>query len=171
MANWSSFTLSTEEIINRINELLQPVLWAEGVEVVETVLYRPRRGRSVLRLFLDHPRGGITLEEISRISRVVSELLDVHDLIPESYTLEVSSPGLTRELKKPEDYRRYAGRLVRITTRSPVAGRQVHQGVLQGLEEGMVSLLAGSDTTSIPLTDIARARLELDVKTEGKGDR
>ena len=68
------------------------------------------------------------------MSRVVGELLDVHDLISSSYTLEVSSPGLTRELKKPRDYERYTGRLVRLITRSPWQGKQVHRGILKGLE-------------------------------------
>ncbi len=162
---------STEEIIARLEELLQPVLFIEGLELVETVLNRPHRGRSTLRLFLDRP-GGITLEEITRVSRIVSQLLDVHDLIPESYTLEVSSPGLTRELKKPEDYARYAGRLVRVTTKTPWEGRQVHRGILKGLEEDRVCIDTGEAAVScIPLVEIAKARLDLDLKTEAKGAR
>ena len=161
---------STEEIIGRLEELLQPVLFIEGLELVETVLARPHRARSTLRLFLDR-KGGITLEEITRVSRIVSQLLDVHDLIPESYTLEVSSPGLTRELKKPEDYARYAGRLVRLTTKTLWEGRQVHQGILKGLEEDKVCIEAGETLSRIPLAEIARARLDIDLKTEAKGAR
>jgi len=154
---------STEEIVKRINELLQPLLEAQGVELVETVLLRPRRGRSTLRIFLDRP-GGITLDELTRLSRVAGGLLEVHDLIPESYHLEVSSPGLTRELKQVADYRRYVGRLVRLTTRAPWEGRQVHRGILQGLEEGEVYLQEGGTVCRIPLKEIARARLEIDWK-------
>jgi len=153
----------TEEIIVKLQELIQPLLEAQGLELVETQLLRPRRGRGTLRLFLDRP-GGITLEDITRISRVVGELLDVHDLIPGSYNLEVSSPGLTRELKKPADYQRYVGRLVRITTRAPWEGRQVHRGILQGLEDDLVCLKEGEALSRIPLQDIARARLDLDLK-------
>jgi ribosome maturation factor RimP len=157
----------TEEIIVKLQELIQPLLEAQGLELVETQLLRPRRGRGTLRLFLDRP-GGITLEDITRISRVVGELLDVHDLIPGSYNLEVSSPGLTRELKKPADYQRYVGRLVRITTRAPWEGRQVHRGILQGLEDDMVCLKEGEALSRIPLQDIARARLDLDLKNFAK---
>src|SRR4030042_231776 len=110
-----------------------------AVTGVQTCALPISRGRASLRLFLDR-EGGITLEELARLSRVVGELLDVHDPIPGSYNLEVSSPGLTRELKKPGDYRRYVGRLVRLTTRTPVAGRQGHVGILQGLEGGQVPL-------------------------------
>ncbi len=157
----------TKEIIVKLQELIQPLLEAQGLELVEAQLLRPRRGRGTLRLFLDRP-GGITLEDITRISRVVGELLDVHDLIPGAYNLEVSSPGLTRELKKPADYQRYVGRLVRITTRSLWEGRQVHRGILQGLEDDLVCLKEGEALSRIPLQDIARARLDLDLKNISK---
>jgi len=134
---------------------------------VDLELHRARRGRTLLRIFLDRP-GGITLEEITRFSRVAGELLDVHDLIPESYNLEVSSPGLTRELKKPRDYERYAGRLVRLTTRSVINGRQVHRGILLGLEADVVTLEEEGQVRSIPLGEIARARLDIDMKKMSK---
>ncbi|MFZ2088126.1 MAG: ribosome maturation factor RimP, partial [Desulfobaccales bacterium] len=104
--------------------------------------------------------GGITLEEITRVSKVVGELLDVHELISSSYTLEVSSPGLTRKLKEPRDYERYTGRLVRLTTRSPWQGKQVHRGILQGLAGEEVTLTEGESVVRIPLEEIAKARLD-----------
>ena len=116
-------------IAARVEELIQPLLVAQGVELVEVQYHRPPRGRASLRLFLDR-EGGITLEELARLSRVVGDLLDVHDPIPGSYTLEVSSPGLTRALKKPADYQRYVGRLVRLTTRAPING--THYGHHRG---------------------------------------
>jgi ribosome maturation factor RimP len=158
---------STQEIVAKVNELLEPLLVAQGLELVETQLLRPRRGRSTLRLFLDRP-GGITLEEITRVSRVAGELLEVHDLIPESYNLEVSSPGLTRALKKPGDFRRYVGRLVRVTTRSLINGRQVHQGILTEAADDQISLEVGEDRYDIPFGEIARARLDFALKNSGK---
>lgn len=161
---------TTEEIKKRIEELVQPLVVAQGVELVDLELLRSRRGRSILRLFLDR-EGGITLEEIARLSRVVGDLLDVYDLIPESYHLEVSSPGLTRPLKKPGDYQRYQGRLARITTRGARNGRQVFQGILQGLEDEVVCLQEGETVHRLPLAEIAKARLEIDLKKNVKGDR
>lgn len=166
-------TLSDElgtkaEIVSRLEELILPLLEAQGAELVELQYGRPKRGRGVLRLFVDHPGGGITLEEITRISRIVSGLLDVHDVIPGSFTLEVSSPGLTRALKKPQDYERFVGRLVRVTTRAPWEGRQVHTGYLQGLKDDGVCLKEGDQVLCIPLSEIARARLDIDQKNIGK---
>jgi ribosome maturation factor RimP len=155
--------MTTEEIVRRVNELIAPLLDARGLELVDTELRRPRRGRSTLRIFLDRP-GGVTLDDLSRVNRIVGELLEVHDLIPESYNLEVSSPGLTRELKKPADYQRYVGRVVRLTTRTPWHGAQVHRGVLQALEDEQVCLQEGGAVVRIPLQEIARARLDLDLK-------
>jgi ribosome maturation factor RimP len=161
---------STQEILERLQELIEPLLTARGVELVDLELARPRRGRSTLRLYLDRP-GGITLEEIARVSRVVGELLDVHDLIPESYNLEVSSPGLTRPLKKPADYQRCRGKLVRLTTHRPWEGRQVHLGILEGLENDQVCVNEGGRLFRIPFSEIARARLDLDLKNIAKGDK
>jgi ribosome maturation factor RimP len=159
--------MSKEDIKTRLAELIQPYLSGQGAELVDLQYGRPRRGRGLLRLFVDRP-GGITLAELTRISRVVGDLLDVHDLIPGSYTLEVSSPGLTRALKKPQDYQRYVGRLVRVTTRAPWEGSQVHCGILQGLQEDQVCLKEGESLLCIPLSEIARARLEIDLKNIGK---
>jgi ribosome maturation factor RimP len=159
--------MAKEDIRTRVAELIQPYLTSQGAELVELAYARPRRGRGILRLYVDRP-GGITLAELSRISRVVGDLLDVHDFIPGSYNLEVSSPGLTRALKKPEDYQRYVGRLVRLTTRAPWEGRQVHSGILQGLKDDQVCLREGDSLLCIPLSEIARARLDIDLKNIGK---
>ncbi len=161
---------TTEEIKQKLEEMIQPLAVSQGLELVELELHRPKRGKSILRLFLDR-EGGITLEEIARVSRLVSGLLDVYDLIPESFHLEVSSPGLTRKLKKPEDYQRYTGRLARITTRGALNGKQVFRGILQGVENDEVSLKEGETVYRLPLAEIARARLDLDMKTNLKGDK
>jgi ribosome maturation factor RimP len=161
---------TTEEIKKKLEELVQPLAVSQGLDLVELELHRSRRGRTILRLFLDR-EGGITLEEIARVSRMVAGLLDVYDLIPESYHLEVSSPGLTRPLKKPGDFQRYTGRLARITTRSALEGKQVFRGILQGLEDDTVCLKEGETVYRLPLPEIARARLDIDMKNNLKGDK
>jgi len=154
-------------IISRLEEMIRPLVESQGGDLVELQYGQPKRGRGILRLFVDRP-GGITIEELARINRIVGGLLEVHDVIPGSYTLEVSSPGLTRALKKPEDYQRYVGRLVRVTTRAPWEGRQVHSGILQGLEDDQVYLEEGESVLRIPLSEIARARLDIDLKKISK---
>ena len=154
-------------IISRLEELIRPLVESQGGDLVELQYGHPKRGRGILRLFVDRP-GGITIAELTRINRIVGGLLEVHDVIPGSYTLEVSSPGLTRALKKPEDYLRYVGRLVRVTTRAPWEGRQVHSGILQGLKDDQVCLKEGDSVLCIPLNEIAKARLDIDLKKMSK---
>ena len=153
--------VSKEDIKTRLADLVQPYLAAQGVELVEVQFAQPPRGRATLRVFVDR-EGGITLGEIAKVSRVVSELLDVHDLIGPAYTLEVSSPGLTRKLKEPRDYERYTGRLVRLTTKSIWQGKQVHRGILKGLANEEVSLEEDATLVVIPLAEIAKARLDFE---------
>lgn len=144
----------------RINELIEPVLQVQGVELVGTEFVRAGK-RSALRLFLDKP-GGITLDDCAALSRLLGEIIDVHDVIDHAYTLEVSSPGLTRSLKKPEDFKRFAGRLVRITVRGGAGQRSLFRGELLGLEGETVSMREGSHIHQISLADIVRARLDID---------
>lgn len=154
-------------VVSRLEELIQPLVESQGADLVELQYGRPKRGRGILRLFVDRP-GGISIEELARISRMVGGLLEVHDVIPGSYTLEVSSPGLTRALKAPKDYQRFVGRLARVTTRAAWEGRQVHCGIIQGLEDDQVCLKEGESVVCIPLSEIARARLDIDLKKIGK---
>lgn len=152
--------MKREETLARLQELIEPVLRAQDVELVEAELVQAGK-RSTLRLFLDKP-GGVTLDDCCSWSSLLGEIIDVHNLIDHAYTLEVSSPGLTRPLKKPEDYQRFTGRLARIVVRAGAGQRSLFRGTLLGLENDQVALQEGSQTYHIPLADIVRARLDLD---------
>jgi len=145
-------------LLTRLRAAVEPLLQSEGCEFVDVEYRREGRGW-VLRLFLDKP-GGVTLDDCQRVSEQVGDLLDVEDLIPTAYTLEVSSPGLDRPLKRPEDFVRFAGRAVRVSTVTPVEGQHHFAGTLRGCEGEVVLLeLAGSRLVRIPRGAISRARL------------
>lgn len=151
-----------EDLIERLTALVQPILEEEGLELVELVFKRGAK-RSLLRFFIDKP-GGVTLDDCSGLSAQLGDLLDVEDLIPHRYTLEVSSPGATRPLKRPEDYERFVGRLVNITTREPVEGLRHLMGRLVAYTDGRVSLDVPSiGPVTIGLDTIERARLEVEL--------
>jgi ribosome maturation factor RimP len=121
---------------------------------------------SLLRLFIDKP-GGISHRDCELVSEQVGTVLDVEDLIPFSYTLEVSSPGLDRKLVKESDYTRFEGKLARIQTRIPLNQQKVFRGRLQGLHDGKVRLeLRNGAALDIPLDVIDEARLEIDWTAE-----
>jgi ribosome maturation factor RimP len=122
----------------------------------------------VLRLYIDKP-DGVTLDDCATVSRELSELLDVEEVIHSHYSLEVSSPGLNRPLTKAADYERYKGRLVKIRTFEMLtddAGnkRKTFLGNLVGLSAGVVTIrLVEGQTASLPLDRIAKANLEFEM--------
>lgn len=142
----------------RLVELAGPVVEAAGCELVDIVTAVERR-RGVLRVFIDRP-GGVTIEDCAAVSRELAAVLDVEDLIPGSYDLEVSSPGLDRALRKEEDFRRFAGRRVKVRTVHPLEGRSNFRALLEGVEDGMVLLRDDSGRAwRIGLENIRRANL------------
>jgi len=102
------------DVVSKITALALPLLDSLGIELVDIEFRKEGQGM-ILRLFIDKP-GGIMLDDCAAVSRELSELLDVEEVITVEYNLEVSSPGLNRPLTKPADYERYAGKLVKVRT-------------------------------------------------------
>lgn len=148
-----------ENVPAKVWELAQPLLESEGMEIVD-VEFRREQGGLVLRLFVDrNGGGGITLNELSRVSRQLSDLLDVYDFVPGSYLLEVSSPGINRRLRRPEHFRRYVGQRVRVRTLNVVEGRRSFSGVLQQVEPEGIQIRDDVGEHWIRFDQIARANL------------
>lgn len=151
------------ELLRRFEKLVENVLAEDVFELVDLEV---SGGGRVLRVFVDKP-GGVSVGDCARLSERLSERLDIEDFIPYRYTLEVSSPGLDRPLKRESDYERFQGRLARITTEPAIAGQNVHTGRILGLVQGaggMVKIEEGSGQyLTIPLSQVKRARLEIEL--------
>ena len=132
---------AVQDIIRQVTALVGPLVEEEGIELWG-VDFRSEAGRWVLRLTLDR-EGGISLEDLTRVHRQLSDLLDAHDPVPWRYTLEVSSPGINRPLLRPSHYQRYLGKRVRIQTRQIQHGRRVFVGPLTEVNETQVGLVDG----------------------------
>ena len=146
---------------DRIRLLAQQVIEGQGYELVEFELKGGGK-HSTLRVFIDKP-DGITHKDCELVSEQLGTVLDVEDLIPFSYTLEVSSPGLDRKLVKDSDYTRFEGKLAKIQTRMPLQSQKTFKGRLRGLQDGKVLLeLARGGVMEIPLEVIQESRLEFD---------
>ena len=142
-----------------INEIIERVAAREGLELVHWETVGPRN-HFVLRIFIDKP-GGVTLGDCERVSNQVGTLFDVEDLIPNQYTLEVSSPGIERGLYKPADYERFTGSRVKLRTAQPINGQRNFKGVLLGISGDIVSLEAdAAGRIDIPFEQIAKANIE-----------
>jgi ribosome maturation factor RimP len=148
----------SEYVLGSIERIAEPVVTAEGMEIVDIEYRRENRGW-VLRLYIDK-EGGVTIGDCSNISSQVSHLIDVYELISHPVILEVSSPGLDRPLKKEKDFVKYNGRLIKIKTHDPIGKRKNFKGRLLDYSEGVVKIDIGVEIISLPLDKIAKANLE-----------
>ena len=149
-----------QEIIQRVRQLADPILIAEGLELVEIEFRREARGW-VLRLYMDK-EGGITVDDCAWVSQEIGRSLDVEEVISTPYTLEVSSPGLTRFLKQEKDFVKYRDRWVKLTTNEPIGNQRQFKGRLRGLEGNEIRLEVNGEILRIPLATLLKARLEMD---------
>lgn len=154
--------------VERIRELAAGIAAAYGLEVFD-VSYDREGGTFVLRVVLDKPgpsataEDSVSLEHCAKVSEELSAVLDVEDVVPDAYTLEVSSPGLDRPLRTRDDFRRFAGRLAKIVTAEPIARQTAFAGHLRGVEgDDVLFENEGGRLVRLPLGLIRRARLEVE---------
>jgi ribosome maturation factor RimP len=150
----------SEEIADRVKALANPILFNEGMELVDIEYRRESRGW-VLRLYLDK-EGGVTLGDCTRISQEVGRTLDVEDIIETPYTLEVSSPGLTRRLKTEKDFMKYRGSLIKVKTVDPIENRRQFKGKLLGVFEERIEIEIEGGVFQIPLSNVGKANVEFE---------
>ena len=140
-----------------LHELLEPFVEEQGYELTN-IEYKKEGIDWFLRLFIDG-ENGVGLEDCQKVSRAVGDKLDMEDPIPHSYTLEVSSPGVERPLKKERDFHRFEGELVQIRTFSPVSGQKNFRGKLEGFKDGEIHLETDGNSVAIPLENVSKAHL------------
>jgi ribosome maturation factor RimP len=143
--------------IEDIWSLLEPVVASEGLEILE-IEYRRESIGWVLRIYIDNEKG-VSVDDCAGISRIVGDVLDVADLIPSSYHLEVSSPGIDRPLRRWEHFRKYTGDIVEIRTTSPLQNRRNFKGLLTEASSEQIVIESEGKSHTIPLLFIERARL------------
>jgi ribosome maturation factor RimP len=147
---------------DRIMELLEPILASLGLSLWD-MEFRKHGPQWLLRIYIDREDPGATLHDCEAVSRDLGAILDVEDIIPHAYTLEVSSPGLDRTLTKPEHFLRFTGRRIRIKTYQPVAGQKVFIGKLIRFSGNTVSMeIDGGRVIETALPDIAKTSLEVE---------
>jgi ribosome maturation factor RimP len=156
------------DIVSQVRSIANRVAASYGLEIFDVSFRREGPGM-VLRVQIDRPGPAATAEEsvsvpdCANVSRDLSAILDVDDVVAAAYTLEVSSPGLDRPLTRSDDYERFAGRFAKLVLREAVDGQKYFKGRLGGVDDGHV-LIDGEDrrTHRVPLDIIARANLEVE---------
>ena len=150
----------SQEIVDRVRAVADSILISEGMELVE-VEYRREPVGWVLRLTIDK-KGGVTLDDCTRISQEMGRSLDIEDLISNPYHLEISSPGLDRPLKNERDFIRFSERHIRVKTIDPIGKQKSFKGKLRKCLEGRIEMETDMGIVEIPLSNIARANLEVE---------
>jgi len=148
----------------RVAALIEPVLADMGYRLV-----RVKMSGTTLQIMAERPDGTFSIDDCEKVSRALSPMLDVEDVIPSRYHLEISSPGIDRPLVRPGDFESWAGHEVKIEMAVPVAGRKRFRGPLEGFHDGEVRLFIENPEgaskepvlVGVPFADIGTAQLVL----------
>ena len=155
--------------VERVREIADRVAASSGLEIVDIEFLGGGKAR-MLRVFLDKaaagtdPLAGVTHEDCARFSREFGTILDVEDVMPGSYTLEVSSPGLDRKLVKAADFTRFTGSRLKLTTRQPVNNNRHFEGRLEKFDDGrlMLDLSVASHKSRKKMGETAGQKIEIE---------
>ena len=150
---------STDADIERLERICRAVVEPLGFDLI-LVEWTTDRGRRILRLYIDHEDAGVTLDDCAHVSRHLSRVLDVEDIISHAYSLEVSTPGLDRPLAREKDFARFVGNEARVRLRNPLpSGRKRVRGILRRAADGIVEMDIDGERISFALSDVAKANL------------
>ena len=152
--------MTKNNVVENIATSVRPIVEAENLELVD-VEYVKEGGNWYLRIFIDK-LGGVDLDDCQAVSEKIDTLLDELDPISQAYFLEVSSPGLERPLKKPEDFQRFKGHLVNITTFAPVDGAKSFTGKLMDYTEEGIQVEVKGKPVLVPHKQVASSRLAVE---------
>ena len=163
--------------VDRVREIADRVASSRGLEVVEVEFLGGGKAR-MLRVFLDKPAAGsdplagVTHEDCANFSREFGTILDVEDVMPGSYTLEVSSPGLDRKLTKPADFTRFTGSRLKLNTREPVNNNRHFEGRLESFQDGtlVLDLSVASHKSRKKMGEAAGQKVEINIANVEKAN-
>jgi len=160
--------MASADVVAQVRAVASRVAGAYGLEIFDVQLRR-ESGGMVLRVQIDRPGPAATAEDsvsvgdCAHVSRDLSAILDVEDLVTTSYILEVSSPGLDRPLRHVGDYRRFSGRRAKLVMRAAVDGQTYFKGRLAGVDDNAVLIDADDGRRHrVPIGVITRANLEVE---------
>ncbi len=159
--------MDNASIEGRIKHIAASAAEESGVEFVHSEILGTRRNMTV-RVFIDKP-GGVSVEDCAAVSRRMEETLDADDFIPAAYLLEVSSPGLERELYSVEDFRRFTGQKVKVKLASAVNGQKVFIGQIDSVDGDEIVLSEKAlGEVRFPHSEVTKANLRVDLEQEFK---
>jgi ribosome maturation factor RimP len=148
-------------VTQSVTELIEPGLLADGLELVD-VEFKKEGKNWILRVYIDK-EGGVTLADCQKVSRLAGDLIEVEEVIEPVYTLEVSSPGLNRVLKKEKDFVKFSGKKICVQCHAPMQGRKKFTGILTDFKNQSIHLEVDGQPYTIPMDRVAKANLVTDI--------
>lgn len=159
--------MDTRTIHERVKQIAAEAANANGVEFVHCEIVGEKRNMTV-RVYIDKP-GGVSVEDCASVSREMEETLDADDFIPTAYLLEVSSPGLERELYSLNDFKKFAGQRAKVKLASELNGQKVFIGEIEGVEGNEILMKERTKgDLRFPHSDVVKANLRVDLEKEFK---
>ncbi|MFW5905979.1 MAG: ribosome maturation factor RimP [Desulfobia sp.] len=149
-----------DNILKEVTGLVEPVIEDKGLELVD-IEYSRGPGGNVLRIII-FKEGGVTIDDCTEVSKEVSQLLDVEDILDHGYNLEVSSPGLTRPLKSRRDFERNIGEKVNLTCTLEKGGTESVSGLIRQVGDDSITLEGGDGLINLPMTRIIKGKLVIE---------
>ena len=150
-------TTKTHVVAKRVADLVEPILDEMGFELVD-VEYLSNYGKWVFRLYIDK-EAGVTIDDCVRVSREIGDLIDIKEAVTHEYTLEVSSPGVDRPLRKEKDFVGAVGKKVKVRMIAPMDGRRSFTGYLKDFEDGTVYIEMDGAPVALPWAEVDKANL------------
>src|SRR5690348_12047331 len=150
-----------QAVVSKIEEIADRVARSEGIEIVEVELKGGGRNQ-LLRISIDKPEG-VTHGDCELISQQVGTILDVEDVVPGHYRLEVSSPGVERKLLKYKDFERFTGKKIKAVLRDPIENSRRWEGTLASCADGLITLeVAEGKSIQFPFEQVEKANLKFE---------
>jgi ribosome maturation factor RimP len=148
-------------IAQSVMNLIEPVLESEGLELVD-VEYKKEGSNWFLRIYIDK-EGGVNVADCQKVSHLTGDLIEVEETIKTPYSLEVSSPGLNRALKREKDFLKFKGKQIRVQSVLPIDNRKKFVGILADFKDQTVFLEFDEKSIEIPLSQITKANLVIEI--------
>ena len=149
--------MNREEVLEKLERICTPVLDQLGLRLIEWE-YTSEQGRWIIRLYIDR-EGGVKVADCERASHALEDLIDVELDLKQGYSLEVSSPGIDRPLRRPEDFSKFKGATIKLSTSRPLDGRSNYRGVIEDVTGDAVDMVVDGMRFRIPFNTLKKARL------------
>ena len=149
--------MDRQAIITELKNIIADYLKIQGLDLID-LIYRYEGKDLILRILVDKPQGGITLEECAQLNKQIGNILDEKDILQTRYVLEVSSPGLDRRLKTKSDFNRCINRRVRFFLNEAIGGKMECEGIINKVEDDAVCIDSDGKIIEIPLLKIITAK-------------